>query len=132
MEVYQREEKNFEDMATVRPLSEPALRESTSRYNEPTFSRKCSLGREATLSDNDSDNSTDHNSASLIDEKGTDSDGDESICIPDNESVSSCDELLPDHYRNNGAGLDRRKLRQRRYSPKTNAVLEWVREHCDK
>lgn len=70
-----------------------------------------------------SDDDTD-NTEILSDECGNDS---------DNESCLSEDEEQrpPEYYLAESENLDVQRLRQRRYSPKTQDRLDWVKEHWE-
>lgn len=63
---------------------------------------------------------------------GTDSPFDESDDSTDDDEWLFDDEERhpPEHYLSEAATLDVTRLRQRRYSPRTQGRLDWVREHC--
>jgi len=92
--------------------------------------------------DDETDDTTDDGIDSPFDESddGTDdtndietlsneSDGDSDI---DGEAWLSDDEEQrpPEYYLIGALNLDVTRLRQRRYSPKTQERLDWVKEHC--
>jgi hypothetical protein len=64
----------------------------------------------------------------------TDSIFEESDDIMDNEELLFDDEErhTPEHYSSAAANLDVTRLRQKRYSPRTQKRLDWVQEQCVK
>jgi len=72
------------------------------------------------LFDDEADSGTDTDLDSLLAEEDSDADDD----LYDDEVRHP-----PEHYRANAANLDVQRLRQRRYSPKTQAQLDRVKEH---
>ncbi len=74
------------------------------------------------LFDDEADSGTDTDLDSLLAEEDSDADDD----LYDDEVRHP-----PEHYRANAANLDVQRLRQRRYSPKTQAQLDRVKEHHD-
>jgi hypothetical protein len=72
---------------------------------------------------------------SLFDDEagsGTDTDLDSFVTGDSDDDDDLYDDEVrhpPDHYRANAATLDVQRLRQRRYSPKTQAQLDRVKEH---
>jgi len=49
----------------------------------------------------------------------------------DNDLLDSEVQLPPEYYRAKAANLDVGRLRQKRYSPKTQDRLDWVKYHHD-
>ena len=74
------------------------------------------------LFDDEEDSETDTDLDSLLAEEDNDDDDD----LFDDEVRHP-----PEHYRANAANLDVQRLRQKRYSPKTQAQLDRVKEHHD-
>jgi hypothetical protein len=86
--------------------------------------------------DDNTDGTTDYESDSLFDESDDDTDDteilpDESEGDTDNEAWLSDNEgqRPPEYYLAESENLDVKRLRQRRYSPKTQDRLDWVKDH---
>lgn len=91
--------------------------------------------------DNESDRMTDDDTNNLFDESDDDTDDTEDTEILSNESDSDIDDEVylsddegprpPEYYLDEAASLDvkRKRQRQRRYSPKTQERLDWVKDH---
>jgi len=84
----------------------------------------------------DDESTSDFDSDSLFDneaDSGADTDLDSLLAEEDSDDEDDLfdDEVRhpPEHYRANAANLDVQRLRQRRYSPKTQAQLDRVKEH---
>ncbi|KAL5312965.1 hypothetical protein ACEPPN_019391 [Leptodophora sp. 'Broadleaf-Isolate-01'] len=84
----------------------------------------------------DDESTSDSDTDSLFDDEadsGTDTDLDSLLAEEDSDDDDDLfdDEVRhpPEHYRANAANLDVQRLRQRRYSPKTQAQLDRVKEH---
>jgi hypothetical protein len=71
----------------------------------------------------ETDSTTDDGTDSLF-EESDDSTDDEEWLFDDEERHP------PEHYLNAAANLDVARLRQKRYSPRTQERLDWVKEHC--
>jgi hypothetical protein len=92
--------------------------------------------------DDESDGTTDNESDSLFDEGDDDTSDTDNIEILSNESDSNTDDEAylsddkgpqpPEYYLAEAASLDVKRLRQRRYSPKTQERLDWVKDHWHK
>ena len=88
--------------------------------------------------DDKTDGTTDDETDSLFDESDDDADTDDTEILS-NESDSDTDEEAwlsddegprpPEYYLAEAAGLNVKRLRQRRYSPKTQERLDWVKDH---
>ena len=91
------------------------------------------------LTDDESDSTTDDETESLFNESDDDLDDTDDTEIQSNESDSDTDVEAclsddegprpPEHYLAEAASLDVKRLRQRRYSPKTQERLDWVKDH---
>ena len=89
--------------------------------------------------DDKTDGTTDDETDSLFDESDDDAADTDDTEILSNESDSDTDDEAwlsddegprpPEYYLAEAAGLDVKRLRQRRYSPKTQERLDWVRDH---
>jgi hypothetical protein len=77
------------------------------------------------FSDDETDSSTDGDS-DIFSDRSHDDDIDEASLFGDEE------EHPPEYYLAESASLDASRLRQRRYSPKTQEQLDWVKEHWDR
>jgi hypothetical protein len=92
--------------------------------------------------DDESDSTTDNESDSLFDESDDDISDTDNSEILSNESDSNTDDKVylsddegpqpPEYYLAEAASLDVKRLRQRRYSPKTQERLDWVKDHWHK
>jgi hypothetical protein len=78
---------------------------------------------EQLLINEEANSTSDDDTDSLFDESDDSSD-DEEWLFDDEERHP------PEHYLSEAATLDVTRLRQRRYSPRTQGRLDWVREHC--
>jgi len=93
-------------------------------------------------SDDEADRTTDDNTDCLFDDRGdetditTDYDIDSLLENSDDDTDDEAsffdDKELhpPEYYLNRAANLDPQRLRQKRYKPKTQGRLDWVKEHC--
>jgi hypothetical protein len=89
--------------------------------------------------DDESDGTTDDETDSLFDETDGETDDTDDTEILSNESDSDTDDEAwlsddegpqpPEYYLAEAASLDVKRLRQRRYSPKTQERLDWVKDH---
>jgi hypothetical protein len=84
----------------------------------------------------DDESTSDSDTDSVFDDEagaGTDTDMDSLVAEEDSDVDDDLfdDEVRhpPEHYRANAAILDVQRLRQKRYSPKTQAQLDRVKEH---
>lgn len=87
----------------------------------------------------ESDGTTDDESDSLFDESddNTDDTKDTEVLLDKSDSDTDDEAWLfddvcrrpPEHYLAEAASLDVKRLRQRRYSPKTQERLDWVKDH---
>jgi hypothetical protein len=88
--------------------------------------------------DDESDGTTDNETGSLFDESDDDTDDtDDTEILPDESDSEACssDEegpRPPEYYLAEAANLNVKRLRQRRYSPKTQDRLDWVKDHWHK
>ena len=71
----------------------------------------------------ETNNTTDDGTDSLFEESDDDTDVEEWLF--DDEGRHPLE-----HYLSEAANLDVGRLRQKRYSPRTQRQLDWVREHC--
>jgi hypothetical protein len=78
-----------------------------------------------TFSDDEPDGTTDVDSDTFSN-NGADDTDDEASLFDDEE------QRPPEYYLAESAGLDVSRLRQQRYSPKTQGRLDWVKEHWDR
>lgn len=78
-----------------------------------------------TFSNDESDSSTDVDS-DIFSGRG-DEDTEDEVSLFDDEELP-----LSEHYLAESASLDTSRFRQRRYSPKTQGRLDWVKEHWDR
>lgn len=78
-----------------------------------------------TFSDDETDSTTEVDSDIFSDHSDDDTD-DEASLFNDEERHP------PEYYLVESASLDVSRLRQRRYSPKTQGRLDWVKEHWDR
>lgn len=93
-------------------------------------------------SDDEADRTTDDDNDSLFDESGDETDitidseidsfSENSNDDTDDEASLFDDEEVhpPEYYLNGAANLDPQRLRQKRYRPKTQDRLDWVKDHC--
>jgi len=92
------------------------------------YSEDVPILEDESTSDSDSDSLFDNEADS-----GADTDLDSLLAEEDSDDEEDLfdDEVRhpPEHYRANAANLDVQRLRQRRYSPKTQAQLDRVKEH---
>jgi len=87
----------------------------------PTLDDESTSGSDTdSFFDDEADSGTDTDLDSLLAEENSDDGND----LYDNEV-----RYPPEHYRAKAANLDVQRLRQRRYSPKTQAQLDRVKEH---
>ena len=84
----------------------------------------------------DDESTSDSDTDSVFDDEagsGTDTDMDSLVAEEDSDSDNDLFNNKvrhpPEHYRANATNLDVRRLRQERYSPKTQAQLDRVKEH---
>jgi hypothetical protein len=96
--------------------------------------------------DNESDGTTDEDTESLFDESADESadetdittDDDTDSLLGDSDDNTDDEESLfddeerhpPEYYLNGAANLDVKRLRQKRYRPRTQSRLDWVKGHC--
>jgi hypothetical protein len=78
-----------------------------------------------TFPDDETDSTTDVDSDIFSDR--SDHDTDDEASLFDEEELHP-----PEHYLVESASLDVLRLRQRRYSPKTQGRFDWVKEHWDR
>jgi hypothetical protein len=76
-------------------------------------------------SDDESDSSTDVDSDIFSDRSDEDTDDEASLFDEEEQHP-------PEYYLAESASLDASRLRQRRYSPKIQGRLDWVKEHWDR
>jgi hypothetical protein len=89
--------------------------------------------------DDESDSTTDDDTESLFDESDDNTGDTDDTEILSNESGSDTDDEAclsddegphpPEYYLAEAASLDVKRLRQRRYSLKTQERLDWVKDH---
>jgi hypothetical protein len=75
------------------------------------------------LMNDEADSTSDDDAESLFDESDDTTDGEEWLFDDENRHP-------PEHYINAAANLDVARLRQKRYSTRTQERLDWVKEHC--
>jgi hypothetical protein len=73
--------------------------------------------------DDDANGTADDDMDSFSDDMGNDTDDEESL-FDDEERHP------PEYYLDGAAKLDPKRLRQKRYRERTQARLDWVKEHC--
>jgi hypothetical protein len=94
-----------------------------------------------TLPAGESDSTTVVNSDTFSDDESDSTTGVDSVTFSNNGDDDTDDEASlfgdeeqrpPEYYLAESAGLDVSRLRQQRYSPKTQERLDWVKEHWDR